>query len=135
MAIINIKFEWDSANKHKSLLKHGITNQEAETTFQKASALRPDSWLGYNDLGLFYDRQNKYQESITALRKAAELTPDNAQVYLNLGAVYIDTGDAKMAADAEQALKKSIELAPSYPAYANLGQLYYTESVTLIPHL
>ena len=101
--------------------------QEAETTFQKASALRPDSWVGYNDLGLFYDRQNKYPESITALRKAAELTPDNAQVYLNLGAVYIDTGDAKMAADAEQALKKSIELAPSYPAYANLGQLYYTE--------
>ena len=30
---MNIKFEWDSANKHKSLLKHGITNQEAETTF------------------------------------------------------------------------------------------------------
>jgi len=76
---------------------------------------------------LFYDRQNKYQESITALRKATELTPDNAQAYMNLGAVYIDTGDAKMATDAEQALKKSIELAPSYPAYANLGQLYYTE--------
>src|SRR5438552_14562094 len=101
--------------------------QEAETTFQKASALRPDSWVGYNDLGLFYDRQNKYKESIAALRKAAELTPDNAQVYLNLGAVYIDTGDAKLTADAEQALKKSIELAPSYPAYANLGQLYYME--------
>ncbi|HYN14707.1 MAG TPA: protein kinase [Terriglobales bacterium] len=101
--------------------------QDAETTFQKASALRPDSWNGYNDLGLFYDRQHRYPESIAALRKAAELTPDNAQVYLNLGAVYIDSGDPKLAADAEQALKKSIELSPSYPAYANLGQLYYTE--------
>lgn len=101
--------------------------QEAETTFQKASALRPDSWIGFNDLGLFYDRQNKYPESIAALRKAIELTPDNAQAYLNLGAVYIDTGDAKLTSDAEQALRKSIELAPSYPAYANLGQLYYTE--------
>ncbi len=101
--------------------------QEAETTFQKASALRPDSWVGYNDLGLFYDRQNKYKESIAALRKAAELTPDNSQVYLNLGAVYIDIGDPKLAGDTEQALKKSIELAPSYPAYANLGQLYYME--------
>ena len=96
-------------------------------SFQKASALRPDSWIGFNDLGLFYDRQNKYPESIAALRKAIELTPDNAQAYLNLGAVYIDTGDAKLTSDAEQALKKSIELAPSYPAYANLGQLYYTE--------
>jgi serine/threonine protein kinase/tetratricopeptide (TPR) repeat protein len=101
--------------------------QEAETTFQKASALRPDSWVGYNDLGLFYDRQNKYQESIASLRQAIELTPDNAQVYLNLGAVYIDTGDANLAGDAEQALRKSIALAPSYPAYANLGQLFYTQ--------
>jgi tetratricopeptide (TPR) repeat protein len=102
--------------------------QEAEDTFQKASALRPDSWVGYNDLGLFYDRQHKYKESIAALRKAIELTPDNAQVYLNLGAVYIDIGDPKLAADTEQALKKSIELAPSYAAYANLGQLYYMET-------
>jgi len=101
--------------------------QDAETNFKKASALRPDSWVGYNDLGLFYDRQNKYSEAIAALRKAVELTPDNAQVYLNLGAVYIDTGDPKLATDAEQTLKKSIELTPSYPAYANLGQLYYTE--------
>jgi eukaryotic-like serine/threonine-protein kinase len=101
--------------------------QDAETALKKAVALSPDSWAGYNNLALFYDRQNKYPESIAALRKAVELTPDNAQVYFNLGAVYIDTGDAKLTSDAEQALKKSIELAPSYPAYANLGQLYYTE--------
>ncbi len=57
--------------------------QEAETTFQKASALRPDSWVGYNDLGLFYDRQNKYPESITALRKAAELTPSMRMPFMS----------------------------------------------------
>ena len=28
-----VEFEWEESNKHKSLLKHGITNQEAETTF------------------------------------------------------------------------------------------------------
>jgi len=101
--------------------------QDAEATFKKAAALRPDSWVSYNDLGLFYDRQNRYPESIAALQKAIELTPDNAQVYLNLGAVYTDTGDAKLVPSAEQALRKSIELTPSYPAYANLGQLYYLE--------
>jgi serine/threonine-protein kinase len=101
--------------------------QDAEATFKKAAALRPDSWVSYNDLGLFYDRQNKYPESIDALKKAIELTPDNAQVYLNLGAVYTDTGDPKLTSNAEQALKKSIDLTPSYPAYANLGQLYYLE--------
>ena len=101
--------------------------EDAEANFKKAAALRSDSWVSYNDLGLFYDRQNKYPESIAALKKAIELTPDNAQVYLNLGAVYVDTGDPKLAAEAEQNLKKSIELTPSYPAYANLGQLYYSE--------
>lgn len=99
--------------------------QDAEANFKRAAALRSDSWISYNDLGLFYDRHNRYPESIAALQKAIELTPDNAQVYLNLGAVYTDTGDPKRAADAEKALKKSIELSPSYPAYANLGQLYY----------
>ena len=101
--------------------------QDAEATFNKAAALRRDSWVSYNDLGLFYDRQNKYPESLDALKKAMELTPDNAQVYLNLGAVYIDTGDPKLTSNAEQALKKSIDLTPSYPAYANLGQLYYLQ--------
>ena len=100
---------------------------EAETTFKKAAALRPDFWDGYDELGNFYDRQGKYPEAIAQYRRAIELTPDNAQAYLNLGAAYIDTGDPKLFADAEQALKKSIELGPSYPAYANLGNLYAVE--------
>jgi len=101
--------------------------QDAEENFKKASALRPDSWIGYNDLGLFYDRQGKYDESIAAFRKAVELTPDNAQAYLNLGATLIDTGDKNRAGEAERVLKKSIDIRPSYQAYANLGQLYYLQ--------
>ena len=100
---------------------------EAETTFKKAAALRPDFWDGYDELGNFYDRQGKYPEAIAQYRRAIELTPDNAQAYLNLGAAYIDAGDPKLFADAEQSLKKSIELSPSYPAYANLGNLYAVE--------
>jgi serine/threonine protein kinase/Flp pilus assembly protein TadD len=101
--------------------------KEAEETFEKAVALRPDSWVGYNSLALFYDRQNRYEEGIQQLKKAIELTPDNSQLYLNLGAFYFDTGDEKFRAAAEAALKKSIDLTPSYPAYANLGSLYYDE--------
>jgi eukaryotic-like serine/threonine-protein kinase len=98
--------------------------KEAEEAFAKAAALRPDYWDGYNELGLFFDRQSKYPQALEQLKRAAELTPDNAQVYSNLGAVYIDTGDPKSLPDAEQALKKSIALSPSYPAYANLASLY-----------
>src|SRR5450759_3766738 len=54
----------------------------------------------------------------------------------NLAAVYIDMSDPKVIPQAEAALKKSIELSPSYAAYANLGLLYsqekrYPESAAL----
>jgi serine/threonine-protein kinase len=98
---------------------------EAEATYKQAAALRPDDWDGYDELALFYDRHNKYRQAIENLKRVIQLTPDNAQAYSNLAAVYLDTGDPKFHPDAEQALKKSIELNPSYPAYANLGSLYY----------
>lgn len=107
-----------------SAYEHSGRIADAEAAFQKAIALRPDDWDGYNGLGNFYDRHGKYDDAVTAFRKAIDLTPDNTQAYLNLGAVYLDIGDAKSLPLAEQALKKSIELSPSYQAYANLGNLY-----------
>ncbi|HZC23360.1 MAG TPA: protein kinase [Candidatus Binatia bacterium] len=98
---------------------------DAEAAYKQAIALRPDYWDGYNSLGLFYDDHGKYDDAIAQLQHAIQLTPDNAQAYSNLGAAYLDSGDPKKASQAEAALKKSIELSPSYPAYANLGFLYH----------
>jgi serine/threonine-protein kinase len=100
---------------------------DAEAAFQKAAALRPDFWDGYNELGNFYERQGKFQQAIQEYQHALELTPDNAQLYANLAAAYLDSGDPKQQPNAERALKKSLELSPSYPAYANLGSLYLTQ--------
>ncbi len=100
---------------------------DAEATYKRAIALRSDYWDGYNSLGLFYDDHGRYDEAVTELQKAIELTPDNAQAYSNLAAAYLDSGDPKKHPEAEAALKKSIELSPSYPAYANLGYLYLSE--------
>ena len=47
---MSVKFEWDDANKHKSLLKHGITNQEAETAFDDSQRL------------IFYDEKHSEEE-------------------------------------------------------------------------
>ncbi len=99
---------------------------DAETAYKKAAGLRPDYWDGYNTLGAFYDRVGRYEDALVQYRRAAELTPDNAQVYLNIGAAYLDMGNPKVFPEAEKALRKSIELSPSYPAYANLGFLYLT---------
>ena len=101
--------------------------QDAEVAYKKAAALRPDYWEGYNNLGNFLDRHQKYPEAVGAYRQAIELTPDNAEVYMNLGNTYLDLGDPKMIPDAEKALKKSVELIPSYNGYANLGSFYLTE--------
>jgi len=101
--------------------------KDAEAAFQKAVALRNDYWDGYNALGLFYDRQGKYTQAVEQFQRAIGLTPDNAQAYSNLAAVYIDMSDPKVIPQAEAALKKSIELSPSYAAYANLGLLYSQE--------
>jgi tetratricopeptide (TPR) repeat protein len=98
--------------------------KDAEQSLKMAIALRPDYWDVYNNLALFYDRQNRFDEAIAQLQKAIALTPDNAQLYLNLGAVYADTSEAKNLSLAEAALKKSIELSPSYAAYANIGFVY-----------
>jgi serine/threonine-protein kinase len=86
--------------------------------------LRPDYWDGYNSLGLFYDRQEKYDDAIAQFRHAIALTPDNAQVYSNLAQAYIDSGQTKNFPEAERALNRSVELNPSYGAYANLGYMY-----------
>ncbi len=109
---------------------------DAEAAYKKATALRPDYWDGYNSLGLFYDRQRRFDEAIAQIRHAVDLTPDNSQAYFNLGAVYLDTADPKKIPDAENALRKSLALSPSYPAFANLGYLYlqqkrYAESAAM----
>jgi serine/threonine protein kinase/Tfp pilus assembly protein PilF len=109
---------------------------EAEATYKKAVALRPDSWDGYNTLGGFYYRQHRVEDAIAQLQQAAKLTPDNTQVYNNLAAFYLVSARPQDLVSAEQALKKSIEISPSYPAFANLGLLYmqqqrYAESAEI----
>lgn len=102
--------------------------KEAEEAYSKALALRPDYWDSYDELALFYDRQGKYSDALKQLQQASTLSPDNAQIYSNIGAVYSDAGDPTHFPDAENALKKSLELGgPSYGAYGNLGNLYYLE--------
>ncbi len=115
-AIIGLARSYESAGR----------TADAEAAFRKAIALRPDSWDGYNSFGAFLDDHRRYDEAVAEYRHAIELTPDNAALYLNLGAAYSDMGD-KHFPDAEQMLRKSIELEPSYPAYANLGYLYNQE--------
>jgi serine/threonine protein kinase/tetratricopeptide (TPR) repeat protein len=99
---------------------------DAEAAYRKAIALRPDFWEGYNHLGNFLDAHRRYDEAVEQFRRAIELTPDNWTLYLNLSGVYTDMG-SKHYPEAEEMLRKSLSLEPSYPGYANLGYLYNQE--------
>ena len=77
-----------------------------------------------NTLGLFYQRRHRLDDAIAQLSKAVELTPDNSLAYANLAGVYLSYGRPQDLAAAEQALRKSISISPSYSTYANLGYLY-----------
>ncbi len=112
-AVMGLAKSYDSAGR----------TADAESAYKKAIALRPDSWIGYNHLGNFLDAHQRYSEAIEQFRHAMSLTPDNAALYLNLAAVYIDIGDPKHFSEAEEILKKSITLDPTYAAYSNLGYL------------
>ena len=109
-----------------SYLKLGRTS-DAEAEYTKAASLRPEEWQGYNTLGNFYDDLGQHNEAIAQYLHALELTPDNAGVYENLGIAYSNSDDPNTVAKAEWALKKSIEISPSYLAYENLAFLYAGE--------
>jgi serine/threonine protein kinase/tetratricopeptide (TPR) repeat protein len=100
---------------------------DAEKNLKQAIALRPDYWNGYLSLALFYDRQDRGKDAIEQFKRVIELTPDNARAYTNLGAEYIDLGDEKMYPAAEDTLKRSLQITPTYDAYINLGYLYYLQ--------
>jgi serine/threonine protein kinase/tetratricopeptide (TPR) repeat protein len=107
---------------------------DAEANLKRAIALRPDYWDGYRALAEFYDREKRGQDAIVQYRRIIELTPDNPEAYSDLGVQYMQLADAESSLAGEAALRKSIELAPNYRAYANLGWLYlqqkrYDESV------
>jgi serine/threonine protein kinase/tetratricopeptide (TPR) repeat protein len=100
---------------------------DAEAMFQRAIALRPNAWDAYNAYAIFSHRQGRYEQAVAQYQKALQLTPDNAQVLANLGSAYIDWGNPQLFSKAEQSLARSIEIAPSFEAYANLGVLYLQE--------
>lgn len=84
---------------------------EAEATFRRVLAERPNYWLGYNELGFVLHGEGKYQKAIQCFRDATVAAPGNSLVWSNLGVEYLQIGDFAGATDS---LKKSRTLAPAF---------------------
>jgi eukaryotic-like serine/threonine-protein kinase len=101
--------------------------QEAEAEYKRAAALNASDWSNRNELALFYDRHNRYDDAIEQVKQAIVSSTDNPMLYFNLGAFYLDSGNPSYYPLAEDALRKSLSLAPSNGGYGNLALLYLHE--------
>ena len=93
---------------------------EAEQTFLRAIAARPDDWQSYSQLAVFYSSQQRDADAEKFFRKVTELAPDGPTGYRNLGATLFRLGRNS---EAEVMMRKSVALRPTVPAYSNLGAL------------
>ena len=98
--------------------------QESEAIYKTAVALRPEQWGGYYELGAFYFHEQRYADAAAQFEHVLHLTPDNNLAHATLGGMLLLLDENRKA---EDHLKRSLELQPSYTAFTNLGALYYTE--------
>ena len=81
------------------------------------------SYAGYNNLGLIYANQSKYDEAIDAFKNAIKINPKSYQAWYQLGQVYAQALNFDKALEA---YNKVIEFNPKLPsAYQGLGSSYF----------
>ena len=97
---------------------------EAETSYRKAIALKPDYAEAHNNLGNILKEQGKLDESEACFRQAIELKPDFAEAHSNLlflysGFMYESSHYLKKAREYGQQIAKSV--VSKYSAWLCVG--------------
>jgi tetratricopeptide (TPR) repeat protein len=95
---------------------------DAEATYQRAVAARPDDWLSANVLAVFHLGRSRLDEAEAGFRRVIELTPDNTRGYNNLGVVLFRRDRV---ADAVATWERSMQIRPTFTAASNLGTQYF----------
>jgi tetratricopeptide (TPR) repeat protein len=94
----------------------------AEATYRRAIQLRKGYWLGYKDLGVFYQKHGRLEEALPFFKLVAQLAPDDHTSYTNLGAMYLKL---QMYSQAVAVYQKAMEIDPGPVAYHALGTAFY----------
>jgi tetratricopeptide (TPR) repeat protein len=98
---------------------------KAHAYLSVAVALRPDSSMARNNLGLVLGDQGEVDEAIACLQKAIELDPRDGSAYCNLG---IALHGQKKLDEAVACYRKAIDIDPNDPiARHNLGNALLDE--------
>lgn len=95
--------------------------------YQKALSIDPNDADVYNNLGIYYNKMNLFDDAIQHFTKCLNINPRHARAYNNLGVVL--TRQRRLD-DAIQAFKQAISMNPLYPdAHNNLGIAYYRKGL------
>ena len=117
-------------------LVYDRTNREdqALTSFEKASKLKPDYLAALVDRGAIYLKRHRYADAVPVFEQVVQIEDKSPKAHTNLGSAYrgrsTDMADQKDQRDqllrrAEQEYKLAIQQDPAYaPAYFDLGLLY-----------
>lgn len=97
---------------------------EAEKTYREIIDQRPNFWPAYNDLGLLFTRQAKYEDAAKSFASAAAAATKVALPLANLGETYIELGRRE---DARNALTESLSRGESLDTYMGLGDLDFED--------
>jgi tetratricopeptide (TPR) repeat protein len=102
-------------------LKGSVTRKKIEL-FTKALELNPKLAAAYEQRGLLYYFQGKYDKVIQDYQTYLDLAPEKAQAYRMLGLGYLKSGDYEPAI---ANFTRAIELEPQHPAgYAYRAEAY-----------
>jgi tetratricopeptide (TPR) repeat protein len=96
--------------------------RDSETLWEDTLKKNPQSWMAYNNLGVFVTKQGKLDQGIEYFKNALAINPEHLEAHNNLGGAYTKKGSLdKAIASYEQALT----IRPNHPkTHNNLGVVY-----------
>ncbi len=86
-------------------------DDHAEQVLKEVLKINPDTINVYNNLGIIYRRQKRYQKAINQYKKAVKVNPTDENIFYNMGRTYFDMEDLE---NAKVILEKALEINPGF---------------------
>lgn len=135
------RFPKKAVQEYERALDDRKRGQDSQATkrLEEATRLAPDFYHAHNNLGVLYQKSNRYRDAEKEFRRAHELNAKTAQPLVNLGSLLVQEADArkddgdevvgKILDDALDTLEQAVKIDPkSAMAYYYLGAANYKSS-------